>query len=198
MLGGRAGQTVYEWSQAIDEINIYMCAPRPRRASALGRADPAAPDGARSTPPPGVGARDLDVKIATAKLQVGLKGNPPFLNEEFSFTVKEDESFWTLGARPPRPSPARRSPQRAERVTARRAEDGVLHIQCEKVKPGEAWPSALKGHQALDAVGQEESKKAMMLQRFQKENPGFDFSGADFNGQVPDATQFMGGMKTTS
>ena len=28
---------------------------------------------------------------------------------------------------------------------------------------GEAWPSALKGHQALDAVGQDESKKAMML-----------------------------------
>ena len=48
-------------------------------------------------------------------------------------------------------------------MTARCAEDGVLHIQCEKVKPGEAWPSALKGHQALDAVGQEESKKAMML-----------------------------------
>ena len=166
-------------------------------------ADPAAPDGARSTPPPGVGARDLDVKIATAKLQVGLKGNPPFLNEEFSFAVKEDESFWTLGARPPRPSPARRpslSPaeSRARDGAPRRAEDGVLHIQCEKVKPGEAWPSALKGHQALDAVGQEESKKAMMLQRFQKENPGFDFSGADFNGQVPDATQFMGGMKTTS
>ena len=38
-------------------------------------------------------------------------------------------------------------------MTARRAEDGVLHIQCEKVKPGEAWPSALTGHQALGAVG---------------------------------------------
>ena len=88
-----------------------MRAPPPPRS--LGRADPAASDGARSTPPPGVGARDLDVKIATAKLQVGLKGNPPFLNEEFSFTVKEDESFWTLGARPPRPSPACRPPPAA-------------------------------------------------------------------------------------
>ena len=37
-------------------------------------------------------------------------------------------------------------------------------------------------------------KKAMILERFQQENPGFDFSGADFNGQVPDPKTFMGGM----
>jgi hypothetical protein len=28
-------------------------------------------------------------------------------------------------------------------------------------------------------------KKKMMLERFQEEHPGFDFSGADFNGNVP-------------
>jgi hypothetical protein len=27
------------------------------------------------------------------------------------------------------------------------------------------------------------------------QHPGFDFSGADFNGQVPDARSFMGGVK---
>jgi hypothetical protein len=33
-----------------------------------------------------------------------------------------------------------------------------------------------------------------MLERFQAENPGFDFSDASFNGQtVPDASTFMGG-----
>lgn len=37
----------------------------------------------------------------------------------------------------------------------------------------------------------------MMLERFKEEHPGFDFSGADFNGQVPDARTFMGGMKET-
>ena len=84
-------------------------------------------------------------------------------------------------------------------------EDGVLHIQCEKVKPGESctlpasrnYPrahvsmlasdavscaptgtSAIAGHESTDVLSQEEDKKAMMLQRFQKENPGFDFSGA--------------------
>ena len=27
------------------------------------------------------------------------------------------------------------------------------------------------------------------------QNPGFDFSNADFNGMVPDAASFMGGVK---
>jgi len=94
------------------------------------------------------------------------------VQEEFTHKVKEDESFWTF-------------------------EDGVIHIQCEKTKPGETWASAIVGHAGTDELTQEEDKKAMMLQRFQKENPGFDFSGASFNGAVPDATQFMGGMKTT-
>jgi hypothetical protein len=35
----------------------------------------------------------------------------------------------------------------------------------------------------------------MMLERFQEEHPGFDFSGAEFNGSVPEARDFMGGIK---
>lgn len=34
-----------------------------------------------------------------------------------------------------------------------------------------------------------------MLERFQEENPGFDFSNAEFNGMVPDPQKFMGGVK---
>ena len=34
-----------------------------------------------------------------------------------------------------------------------------------------------------------------MLERFGEENPGFDFRGAEFNGNVPDARNFMGGVK---
>ncbi|KAJ1433812.1 hypothetical protein B484DRAFT_394350 [Ochromonadaceae sp. CCMP2298] len=37
-----------------------------------------------------------------------------------------------------------------------------------------------------------------MLERFQEEHPSFDFSGADFNGQVPDARDFMGGAANPS
>jgi len=59
----------------------------------------------------------------------------------------------------------------------------------------ETWVSALKGHVSLDPVEQEKVKKAIMLERFQEENPGFDFSGATFNGMVPDPKEFMGGVK---
>lgn len=29
------------------------------------------------------------------------------------------------------------------------------------------------------------------------QHPGFDFSGAEFNGAVPEAREFMGGVKRT-
>lgn len=47
----------------------------------------------------------------------------------------------------------------------------------------------------LDPLAQEESRKQMMLERFQQENPGFDFSNAEFNGAAPDPRTFMGGVK---
>jgi hypothetical protein len=33
-----------------------------------------------------------------------------------------------------------------------------------------------------------------MLERFQEENPGFDFRDATFNGEVPNPRTFMGGV----
>lgn len=47
----------------------------------------------------------------------------------------------------------------------------------------------------MDAITNEEVKKQLMLERFQEENPGFDFSNAEFNGSVPDPQTFMGGVK---
>lgn len=47
----------------------------------------------------------------------------------------------------------------------------------------------------MDALTSEEVKKRLMLERFQEENPGFDFSNATFNGAVPDPQSFMGGVK---
>ena len=49
--------------------------------------------------------------------------------------------------------------------------------------------------QAVDAFTKESERKKMMLERFQEEHPGFDFSGAEFNGSVPEARDFMGGIK---
>jgi hypothetical protein len=38
-------------------------------------------------------------------------------------------------------------------------------------------------------------QKKMLLERFQEEHGGFDFSDAQINGMVPDPQKFMGGIK---
>uniref|UniRef100_A0A0G4FK65 CS domain-containing protein n=1 Tax=Chromera velia CCMP2878 TaxID=1169474 RepID=A0A0G4FK65_9ALVE len=121
-------------------------------------------------PPEGVTKHHLDIKLEPRKVSVGLKGNPPFLSEELSSLADSSCSFWML-------------------------EDGELHIQLGKVKKAETWPSAFKNHGGLDAFSQQEVQKKLMLERFQEEHPGFDFSGASFSGQAPDARTFMGGVK---
>merc|ERR1712157_132334 len=35
------------------------------------------------------------------------------------------------------------------------------------------------------------TKKSMMLERFSRENPGMDFSSAQFSGSCPEPTQFL-------
>ena len=37
---------------------------------------------------------------------------------------------------------------------------------------------------------EQEINKKLMLERFQEEHPGFDFSGASFSGQAPSAPRF--------
>jgi len=140
-----AGLTIYEWEQTLEGVDIFIA------------------------PPEGVRAKMIDCKIAPNRLTVGLKGNPPFINEEFPEVVKVSESIWTL-------------------------DDGVIHIALQKMSKGTTWNSALKGHQSLDLLSQEGVKKQLMLERFQEEHPGFDFSGAEFSGQAPDPKSFMGGI----
>eukprot|EP00401_Gymnodinium_catenatum_P069015 CAMPEP_0117545418 /NCGR_PEP_ID=MMETSP0784-20121206/46083_1 /TAXON_ID=39447 /ORGANISM="" /LENGTH=175 /DNA_ID=CAMNT_0005342261 /DNA_START=44 /DNA_END=571 /DNA_ORIENTATION=+ len=139
------GRTIYEWEQTIDEAHIFI------------------------QPPPGVTKYDLDIKIRPRHLSVGLKGNPPFLNEEIFSLVETDACFWMI-------------------------EDGELHIQMQKAHKGETWSSVLRGHGQLDMFSEQEVNKKLMLERFQEEHPGFDFSGASFSGQAPSARTFMGGI----
>eukprot|EP00747_Dinoflagellata_sp_TGD_P104889 gnl/TRDRNA2_/TRDRNA2_169382_c0_seq2.p1 gnl/TRDRNA2_/TRDRNA2_169382_c0~~gnl/TRDRNA2_/TRDRNA2_169382_c0_seq2.p1 ORF type:complete len:168 (+),score=50.37 gnl/TRDRNA2_/TRDRNA2_169382_c0_seq2:50-553(+) len=142
------GRTVYEWEQTLDECHIYI------------------------QPPEGVTKHMLDIEIKPNHLKVGLKGNPPFLNEDTCSLCELDASFWMI-------------------------EDGELHIQLQKARKAETWSSALKGHGQLDMFSEQEVNKKLMLERFQEEHPGFDFSNASFSGQAPSARNFMGGVKYT-
>ncbi|KAK1294332.1 hypothetical protein QJS10_CPA16g00228 [Acorus calamus] len=78
-----------------------------------------------------------------------------------------------------------------------RFEDGTMHITLQKRDKGWTWPSPILGQGQLDPHTADLEQKRLMLQRFQEENPGFDFSQAQFSGSCPDPKTFMGGVRST-
>jgi hypothetical protein len=58
-------------------------------------------------------------------------------------------------------------------------------IEIQKAQKGVRWGAVFRQHESLNPLQEEELKKKLMLERFQEEHPGFDFSDAEFNGQVP-------------
>ncbi|CAO2628932.1 NudC domain-containing protein 2 [Lemmus lemmus] len=45
------------------------------------------------------------------------------------------------------------------------------------------WTSLLESEYAADPWVQDQMQRTLTLERFQKENPGFDFSGAEISGK---------------
>ena len=68
------GRVVYEWDQTLEDLNLYVRVP------------------------PGVSAKQLDVKIATGSVAIGIRGNPPYMAHDLAEKVKTEECFWTLEA----------------------------------------------------------------------------------------------------
>jgi hypothetical protein len=120
--------------------------------------------------PAGVKSKAVFCDISINHLKFGLQGNPAFLDMDLGGSVKVSESYWTL-------------------------EDSVLHITLTKMQQGDPWPSAILGH-SLDPMTQQADQERLLLERFQIEHPGFDFSTAKFSGSAPNPNTFMGGMKT--
>ncbi|KAK1318092.1 hypothetical protein QJS10_CPB04g01753 [Acorus calamus] len=125
------------------------------------------------TLPPGVPSKLFFCNIRSTHVQVGIKGNSTlYLDHDLASPVKTDSSFWTL-------------------------EDGTMHITLQKRDKGQTWPSPILGQGQLDPYTVDLEQKRLMLQRFQEENPGFDFSQAQFSGSCPDPKTFMGGVRFT-
>ncbi|GKU93356.1 hypothetical protein SLEP1_g6957 [Rubroshorea leprosula] len=141
------GQRVFEWDQTLDEVNIYI------------------------NLPPNVHSKQFYCKIQSKHFEVGIKGNPPYLNHDLSGPVKTDSSFWTL-------------------------EDDIMHITLQKRDKGQTWSSPILGQGLLDPYSTDLEQKRLMLQRFQEENPGFDFSQAQFTGICPDPQTFLDGIRS--
>ncbi|XP_051216717.1 uncharacterized protein [Lolium perenne] len=141
------GQKVFEWDQTLEEVNMYIELPK------------------------NVPTKLISCVIKAGHVEVGIRGNPPYLNHDLMLPVKTDSSFWTI-------------------------EDGELHITLQKREKGKTWASPIQGQGSLDPYAADEEQKRLMLQRFQEENPGFDFSQAQFSGTCPDPRTFMGGIHT--
>ena len=69
-----------------------------------------------------------------------------------------------------------------------------MEVYIEKSRHGEVWESLFKDGPKLNEEQMGRVKRNVMIERFQGENPGFDFRNAEFNGEVPDPNVFMGGV----
>ena len=170
------GRAIYEWEQKLDDVTIYV------------------------KPPPHV-TRGNQIKciIKPQHLKLGLQGSKDWFIQEDTFgTVDVSESTWSLE-------------DNDDDNDDNDVGGKVICIYLIKAHRGQLWDTVLKGNAQLgtgsnsssnniintdlDPMAKEQVRKEMMLERFQEENPGFDFRGAEFNGSVPDARTYMGGVK---
>ncbi|CAM9738135.1 unnamed protein product, partial [Choristocarpus tenellus] len=115
------GETVFEWEQSLEEVNLYI------------------------KPPPGVTPDQIDCKITPRHLCLGIKGNPPFIDEDTGGPVVVEESYWMM-------------------------EGGELNVNLQKMKKADTWVSPLKGRGGdVDPVTLQGMQKKIMLERFQTE-----------------------------
>jgi hypothetical protein len=79
-------------------------------------------------------------------------------------------------------------------------DDGVIEISLQKAKIGQVWDCACAGVAGakLTETERTQEQQRVLLERFQREHPNFDFSNATFSGQAPDPSSFMGGIDRNS
>lgn len=67
----------------------------------------------------------------------------------------------------------------------RKEDKKLLVILLEKSKAHDSWISVVKGQDEVDPSMKESMDRKMLLEKFQRDYPGFDFSGAEMTGQLP-------------
>ena len=113
----------------------------------------------------------LNIKADLIEISFKEKGdNIVSFRDNFSKKVRNSESIWEI-------------------------ENDILTITLVKALKGEMWKSVFDSDEQINTLQEEEIKKLMLKERFQEEHKGFDFSDAQINGNVPNAKDFMGGLK---
>ncbi|RVW79060.1 hypothetical protein CK203_048213 [Vitis vinifera] len=138
-------QKVFEWDQTLEEVNVYI------------------------TLPPNVPTKLFYCKIQSKHVEVGIKGNPPYLNHDLSCPVKTDSSFWTLESICETYWGLMDNVIKLCGQFIKKSKDDTLHITLQKREKGHTWSSPIVGEGQLDPYSTDLEQKRLMLQRFQEE-----------------------------
>ncbi|NXR14711.1 NUDC2 protein, partial [Semnornis frantzii] len=109
--------------------------------------------------PPGTRAKDVSCSLQSRHIALSVRGQGVLQGKLFDSTVT-DEGTWTLEDR------------KLIRVVLMKTNRDA----------GNCWTSLLENEYAADPWVQDQMQRKLTLERFQRENPGFDFSGAEISG----------------
>lgn len=118
--------------------------------------------------PKGTRGRDVSIEIKPKHIICNVRGNILF-SGNLQRTVVADESTWAI--------------EEQERIL-------ILLVKSEPAHSEKVWESLLEGQYAPDPYVMHEMMKKLDLEKFQIENPGFDFSGAKLDknyDKIPDS-----------
>ncbi|ORM40512.1 NudC domain-containing protein 2 [Babesia sp. Xinjiang] len=115
--------------------------------------------------PEGSSKSDISVNFSPKKLSISIEGSVE-LQGVLCQAVDTAECIWVV-------------------------DEGKLEVHLTKALKGEVWSYVFEGDTQLTDFHKEADKKRILLERFRNEYPGFDFSGAEFNGMVPEPRTFM-------
>jgi len=114
--------------------------------------------------PEGTRAKDLKVAIAATSLSIAHAASSFSISGKLLHSIMVDDSTWT--------------------VERSKDEGTVLRITLTKsARTAEStWPSLMVDQYAADSSQFDDMEKKATLERFARENPGMDFSGAEITG----------------
>ncbi|XP_062856578.1 nudC domain-containing protein 2 [Trichomycterus rosablanca] len=107
----------------------------------------------------GTSSKEIQCNLGSKHIELSVKGTELFKGKLFGTTVS-DEATWTL------------------------EDKKLIRIILMKTnrEAGNCWTSLLEDRYAADPWVQDQMQRKLTLERFQRENPGFDFSGAEISG----------------
>ncbi|XP_028668578.1 nudC domain-containing protein 2 [Erpetoichthys calabaricus] len=109
--------------------------------------------------PPGTSAKEIKCTLGSRQITLYVKGHEVIKGNLFASTIA-DEGTWTL------------EDKKLVRIVLMKS-----HREA-----GNCWTSLLEDMYSADPWVQDQMQKKLTLERFHRENPGFDFSGAEISG----------------